>query len=193
MGKRLDPDERRRQIVQAALELFAERGYGDVQLGDVAKAVGVTPNLLYHYFPGGKRELYVEVVRFGCEQTAGGMTTDPDLPLEQKTPANIAVYLDEMLAESPVYLVVKRAGASPDPEVQELVEGARGAIVSAIAANNLGTPDPPPLLRLALRSYLDFAETAVAEVKRRDGVTREQLEALLAASLRSILAAARDV
>lgn len=193
MGKRLDPDERRRQLVRAALELFAERGHGDVQLGDVAKAVGVTPNLLYHYFPGGKRDLYLAAVRLACEHTAAGMRTDQDVPLEEKTPANIAGYLDEMLAETPVYLMFKRAGASPDPEVQELVEEARASIVSAIALNNLGTPDPPPLLRLALRSYLDFAEAAVADVRRRDGVTREQLEELLAASLRSILAAARAV
>lgn len=39
------------KVVEAAVELFAERGFAEVTLGDVAKAVGLARTSLYRYFP----------------------------------------------------------------------------------------------------------------------------------------------
>jgi AcrR family transcriptional regulator len=38
-------------ILDAAAQLFVERGYGDTTLGDIADAVGLARNSLYRYFP----------------------------------------------------------------------------------------------------------------------------------------------
>lgn len=48
-------------MLQAAHQLFAERGFGDVTMDDVAEAVGVTKPLLYNYF-GNKEQLYLAVM-----------------------------------------------------------------------------------------------------------------------------------
>lgn len=48
--KRLSSAERERQIVDGAIRFFADRGL-DGQLRDLAKEIGVTHALLYHYFP----------------------------------------------------------------------------------------------------------------------------------------------
>jgi len=45
------PDERRDEIVAATRELFAERGVAKVSVTEIAKRVGVTRGLIYHYFP----------------------------------------------------------------------------------------------------------------------------------------------
>ena len=42
--------ERERQILDGAIEFFAVQGFGG-QLRDLAKSIGVTHALLYHYFP----------------------------------------------------------------------------------------------------------------------------------------------
>jgi AcrR family transcriptional regulator len=55
------PPNRRRLILDAAGRLFAERGYRDVSMGDIADAVAVRPSALYRHFPG-KQELLREVV-----------------------------------------------------------------------------------------------------------------------------------
>jgi AcrR family transcriptional regulator len=55
---RLPRAERERQVLAAARALFAERGYGEVTMDDVAAAVGVTKPLLYIYF-GNKERLYL--------------------------------------------------------------------------------------------------------------------------------------
>jgi AcrR family transcriptional regulator len=48
--KRLTIAERERQILDGAIRFFSERGLGG-QLRDLAKNIGVTHALLYHYFP----------------------------------------------------------------------------------------------------------------------------------------------
>jgi AcrR family transcriptional regulator len=58
---RLPRAERERQMVDAALRLFAERGYSAVTMDDVATDVGVTKPLLYAYF-GNKEQLYLAAV-----------------------------------------------------------------------------------------------------------------------------------
>jgi len=44
------PDERPNELLDAALRIFAERGYANTRLEDIAAAVGVTKGTIYHYF-----------------------------------------------------------------------------------------------------------------------------------------------
>ena len=55
---RLDPGQRREQILDAANALFAERGYDEVSIEDIASSAGVTRGLVHHYF-GGRKEVYI--------------------------------------------------------------------------------------------------------------------------------------
>jgi len=56
------PEERPRQIIEAALEVFGERGLGQARLEDIAKRAGLSKGTIYLYFPN-KEELFREVVR----------------------------------------------------------------------------------------------------------------------------------
>ena len=56
------PEERPRQILEAALSVFAERGLTAARLDDIAKRAGLSKGTIYLYFPN-KEELFREVVR----------------------------------------------------------------------------------------------------------------------------------
>jgi AcrR family transcriptional regulator len=56
------PEERPRQILAAALEIFGERGLAAARLEDIAKRAGLSKGTIYLYFPN-KEELFREVVR----------------------------------------------------------------------------------------------------------------------------------
>ena len=56
------PEERPRQILRAALEVFSEHGLADARLDDIAKRAGLSKGSIYLYFPS-KEELFREVVR----------------------------------------------------------------------------------------------------------------------------------
>ena len=56
------PEERPRQILDAALAVFGERGLAGARLDDIARRAGVSKGTIYLYFPN-KEELFREVVR----------------------------------------------------------------------------------------------------------------------------------
>ncbi len=43
-------DDRREQIMDAALKVFAQKGFARASNKDVAREAGITPGLIYHYF-----------------------------------------------------------------------------------------------------------------------------------------------
>ncbi len=53
--------EARERVIVAAERLFRERGYQVVTLRDIAREIGIRHTTLYHHFPHGKEELFVEV------------------------------------------------------------------------------------------------------------------------------------
>src|SRR5919112_1708002 len=56
------PEERPKQILDAALAVFAERGLSAARLEDIAQRAGVSKGTIYLYF-ANKEELFREVVR----------------------------------------------------------------------------------------------------------------------------------
>jgi AcrR family transcriptional regulator len=60
--RRAHPEQRRAEILAAALEVFAERGYRGASLAAVAEKVGLTQQGLLHYYPS-KDALLIEVLR----------------------------------------------------------------------------------------------------------------------------------
>jgi AcrR family transcriptional regulator len=53
-------EDKRRQILAAAVRVFAGRGYEATRVGDIAKEAGVAYGLVYHYF--GSKEAVLEAV-----------------------------------------------------------------------------------------------------------------------------------
>src|SRR5690349_11852781 len=64
--RRLAPEARMPQILEAALEEFAERGYAGARMAAVASRAGIAKGLIYHYFPS-KSDLFQATVR-ACTQ-----------------------------------------------------------------------------------------------------------------------------
>jgi AcrR family transcriptional regulator len=64
--KRLTGEERRVAILEAALAVFAERGYHASSIDDIAREGGVSKALIYEHF-ASKQDLYAELL----EQYAG--------------------------------------------------------------------------------------------------------------------------
>src|SRR5918996_1218483 len=61
MAIRLTAPRRRRQLLDVALRVFAERGFHDASMNDIAEAAGVTKPVLYQHF-ASKRELFGQLL-----------------------------------------------------------------------------------------------------------------------------------
>jgi AcrR family transcriptional regulator len=71
-------------ILDAAEDLFREKGYTSVTLADVARAVGIRKPSLYYHFPDGKEQLFVAVQermfrRMGDQLAEAIDAAEPDL------------------------------------------------------------------------------------------------------------------
>jgi AcrR family transcriptional regulator len=56
-------DQRREQMLHAALEVISARGYADTRIADVAERAGVSPALVIYYFKT-KDQLLTEAIRY---------------------------------------------------------------------------------------------------------------------------------
>ncbi|HUL27876.1 MAG TPA: TetR/AcrR family transcriptional regulator [Streptosporangiaceae bacterium] len=56
-------DQRREQMLRAALEVIVERGYPETRIADVAERAGTSPALVIYYFKT-KDQLLTEAIRF---------------------------------------------------------------------------------------------------------------------------------
>lgn len=71
----------KRKIIEEALKLFAEKGYGDVYVGDIAKAVGIKAPSLYKHFKG-KQEIFdaiLEALKESYAKQAASMGVNGDV------------------------------------------------------------------------------------------------------------------
>jgi len=60
-SKRLSAEDRRRQIVRAAITLFARKGFEGTTTKEIAQAAGVSEALIFRHFPT-KQDLYAAIM-----------------------------------------------------------------------------------------------------------------------------------
>src|SRR6201986_621260 len=65
-SSRLPRHERRRQLLDAALEVFVSQGYHAAAMDAIAERAGVSKPVLYQHFPG-KLELYLALLDQSCD------------------------------------------------------------------------------------------------------------------------------
>ncbi|GAB4122915.1 MAG: hypothetical protein Fur005_41710 [Roseiflexaceae bacterium] len=54
--------EARERVLRVAEQIFIERGYTAVTMRDIAEALSIRQASLYHHIPGGKEQLFLEVL-----------------------------------------------------------------------------------------------------------------------------------
>lgn len=59
-------------IMEAALELFAQKGYASTSISDIARAANISKGLMYNYFKG-KQQLLTEIIAQAVEEIEGVM------------------------------------------------------------------------------------------------------------------------
>lgn len=52
-----DPEERKKEILNAAIRVFSEKGYEKTSITDIAKSINIAQGLCYRYF-ASKEELF---------------------------------------------------------------------------------------------------------------------------------------
>jgi AcrR family transcriptional regulator len=187
--RRLDPGDRKREILLVATQAFATLPYDSVHVDAIASEANASRALINHYFRD-KRGLFVAVIRQIVEQTPTVVRTDLELEPEEMVAANTAAWLDAVEAGRETFFMF--AGGGPlghDPMVDEAQDELRDRVAERMLANHLGTTDFPPAALATMRAELGLIERAIKDWLG-GRISREQTHTLI---VRSILATVREV
>lgn len=117
---RLEADDRRDQIVEAAKRLFADRPYDSVSTGDIATASGTTrTNIHYHFVT--KRELYLEIVRRYATVPNDLVPPAFDSIKSELVEGVLSRWLDATEKDPDTFLALVHGSSSTDPIVNRVL------------------------------------------------------------------------
>ena len=91
-----DPEERKKEIIQKARELFEENGINKTKVSDIVKSLGVAQGLFYYYFPSKKAIIIAvgeQIIR-ETEATADRVVNSSKLNFYQKLIQYVDLYFD---------------------------------------------------------------------------------------------------
>ncbi|MCQ6552828.1 TetR/AcrR family transcriptional regulator [Streptomyces sp. C10-9-1] len=158
--RRLSVEERRAQLLAAALGLFAHRPPEEVSLDDVAEAAGVSRPLVYRYFAGGKQQLYEAALRSAAEELEGCFAEPADGPPTDRVARVLDRYLRFVDQHDTGFTALMRGGSVAETSrTTAIVDGVRRAAAEQIL-RHLGVTRPGPRLGMMVRTWIAAVEAA---------------------------------
>jgi AcrR family transcriptional regulator len=134
-GRRRLAVQRREQLLDTALAVFADKGFQGATVKDLSAAAGVAPGLMYHYF-ASKEDLLRAALerRYFMPELRRLLADAGDRPAAEVL-AGVAAGFAAMLDEQPALVrVVFQEALLANPLVAERVERGQREGVAALAA-----------------------------------------------------------
>jgi len=190
--RRLEPDERRGQILACARRLFGERPYAEVSTTDIAREAGVARGLINHYF-GTKRDLYLEVVREALTIPAFVVESLPEGTLEERVDKGVEWLLDMLERHGDTWLAATGAqGLGRDPELERILAEADTESADRVLESLGLSPRTAGYeqMRAMIRAYAGLFKASGREWLVARSLRRDEVHLLLA---RTLIAVVTDV
>ena len=188
---RLSPEQRRVQLLDLGVRLFARRSLDELSVDVLAQEAGISRGLIYHYF-GDKLGFREAVVRRAAEDLVAATAPPEGGDPVERLKVSMSAYLGWVETNHEGYLSLVR-GAASDPVLRQVYDEARFALTDRIfASDDAGMIADTPVVRLVVKGWAAYAEELVLSWVAAPGeVSREQLVDLLAGSLVALATAAR--
>jgi AcrR family transcriptional regulator len=177
-GRRPGPSQTREQILQAAREQFAGRGYTRTTLRSVAEAAQVHPALLHHYFRT-KQQLYRDALDLPVDPWEVLTRLLTQTPADQFPGALVRQFVSTW--RDPVAGPRLRAMARStygDPDGTSMARSHTEAVLIPRFADALGVPEVNVAAALSHLIGLTLADTVLG-IRQLNHATEDDLVALV--------------
>lgn len=179
---RMPRDERRAQLLSAALEVFTAAGYHSAAMDEIAERAGVSKPVLYQHFPS-KLELYLAVLDTHIDSLVfaiqRAIQSTPDN--SERVQATIGAYFDFIEAEGEAFRLLFESDMSVEPAVRERLNRMTydcAAAVSAVISLDTGLPQEAAML-LGVGLIGRAQVTARHWLERDSKLSRQQAQSLV--------------
>ena len=115
----------REHILETALALFADKGYAETTMRDIAAAADCSLGLAYRYF-GRKEEFILALYERLTDEFEMEVAALPPLPLARRFAGAMEAHLGRLGAHRETMGALFAAGLAPDSEVAVLGDGVAG-------------------------------------------------------------------
>jgi AcrR family transcriptional regulator len=161
--RRLSVDERRAQLIGAALELFAHKQPEEVSPDDVAVAAGVSRPLVYRYFPGGKQQLYEAALRSAADELKLCFAEEQTGPLTLRLKRALERYLTFVDEHDTGFMALLQGGSVVQTSrTHAIVDEVRSSAAEEVL-HHLGYTSPQDAgvrLRMTVSTWITVVEAA---------------------------------
>jgi AcrR family transcriptional regulator len=185
--RRLPPEERRRQLIDAAIELYSRRPFEQVSVEDIAEAADVSRALFYRYF-SGPADLFGAASRVAIDSLVARLTAPRQGTPEEQLRAGVAEYIDFVEQHSTAFVAVVRNSSAISADTKGLVEEVRLAIVDVIKTG-AGLTGPMPLIDLTIWCWTAAMEEATLNWLRDPLLDKDALVTWMSGQLVAMLTA----
>jgi AcrR family transcriptional regulator len=182
-SNRLPRHERRRQLLDAAREVFVSQGYHAAAMDEIAERAGVSKPVLYQHFPG-KLELYLalldESVDALVETVRGALGSTADN--RQRVAATFSAYFEYVAGEGQAFRLVFESDLGNEAAVRARLERGQqecAELISQVVSQDAGLDeDEAHLLSVGMVGLAQV--TARYWLSTQDHIPREAAEQLVA-------------
>jgi AcrR family transcriptional regulator len=187
--RRLTPDERRSQLLALGVSFLAERPLDDLTIEELSARAGVSRGLVFHYF-GSKQGLHRAVVTTAGASMLAASAPKPELPPLDRLRDTLARIVAFVRDYRGTFFSLVRGVASGDGVVRTVVDDTRDVHAERIITVflDLGVDDTA-LLRVALRSWISFAEEVLIELALGTEMDAADIVGFLERSARGVVGA----
>jgi AcrR family transcriptional regulator len=127
---------RREKLLEAATEVFAERGYEGARVEQIADVAQVSPGLLYRHFEG-KQELYEELLLLANRQLLEHLAqaAAPNLPTDQRVLRGLDAFFGFVESHRNLWRLIMKDVVEPEiAAIREDVVRRSVGLVATLAA-----------------------------------------------------------
>lgn len=154
MKESLSVSEARERVLDAAEQLFAQKGYSSVTLRDIGAAVGIRHASLYHHVPGGKQQLFIEVTERHLARHSAGLSRAIE-HAEPTVRAQLQAVAGWLLSQPPMDMI--RMVFSDMPSI----DPAQAQRLSWLTYQSMISPIEQVLLQAQQRGEVDHPDLAL--------------------------------
>lgn len=189
---RLTSQERRSQLLDLGVRLFAERSLADISIDLLAETAGVSRGLLYHYF-GSLAGFQEAVVRRAAADLVARTAPPAEGDALSRLLVSVRAYVAFVDENHEGYRSLVTGARSGNPTLRAIYDEARAALTDRIfvADTDHLLPDTPAT-RLLVAGWAALAEEMVLDWKASGGLGRDELATLIARALPALAEAAAD-
>jgi AcrR family transcriptional regulator len=172
--RRLEPLQRREQLLDTAAAMFAAMPYEDVLVENIAARAGVSRALMYHHFPS-KRDLFIAILRRASNRFLARVSPDPQLTLAEQLASGLEAHIQSFVDHPFEAFAINRGALSYDPAIQAIIAEELNVVGRRLVDQLVAEGHVHDATEIAVEGWLAFVRAASMKWVQSHGISRDEL------------------